>query len=101
MTLPQIPGGRVASFVLLAGAIFGFISVIVWFVQGIRRDPQDRVLRFQALAFGTFFLGLLILKRFGFWWPLDLIWLALFFGLTGCVVYFGGADWLRRRKRPG
>jgi phosphoglycerol transferase MdoB-like AlkP superfamily enzyme len=101
MTLPHIPSGPVASFVLLAATILEVISAVVWFVQGIRRDPQDRVLRFQALAFGTFFLGLLVLKRFGSWWPLDLIWLALFFSLTGCVVYFGATEWLRRRKGPG
>jgi hypothetical protein len=92
MTLPPILGGRVASSVLLVAAICEVIGVIVWFVQGIRRDPQDRVLRFQALGFGTLFLGFLILRAFDFWWPLDLIWLALFFGLTGCVVYFGATS---------
>jgi hypothetical protein len=91
--------GRVGSFVSLVAVILGVAYVIVWFVQSIRRDPHDRVLRFDALALVTLFLGLPLLKALGFWWPLDLIWLALFFGLTGCAVFFGVAGWLRQRRQ--
>ena len=91
--------GRIGSFASLAEVIFGVLCVIVWFARSIRRDPHDRVVRFEALAIGTFFLGLLLLKAFGSWWPLDLIWFTLFFGFTACVMYFGAKGWLRRRKK--
>jgi hypothetical protein len=72
-------------------AIFEALNVVVWFVESIRRDPHDQVLRFEALAFATFVVGLLLLKLFGLRWPLGLVWLALFFGFTG-----GWCIWLLR-----
>ncbi|MGH9734227.1 MAG: hypothetical protein ACRD8A_06540 [Candidatus Acidiferrales bacterium] len=90
--------GRVASFVSLVGLILGVLGVIVWFVQSIRKDPRDRVVCFEVLAFGTLFLGALVLKVFSFWWPLVLIWFALFFGFTGCVVYLGVTGWVAREE---
>lgn len=91
--------GRIGSFVSLVEVIFGVLCVVVWFAQSIRRDPHDRGVRYEALAFGTLFFGALLLKVSGFWWPLDLIWFAMFFGFTACVVYLGAKAWLRRRKK--
>jgi hypothetical protein len=100
MTLPHFGHlGYIGSFVSLVALIFDVLCVIVWFVQSIRTEPRDRVVRFQALAFGTLFLGLLLGKVFGFWLPGALIWLVLFFVLTTCVVYFGITTWLRRGKQ--
>jgi uncharacterized membrane protein (DUF485 family) len=101
MVLPHLSYlGRVRSFVSLVAVIFGVVYVIVWFVRSIRRDPHDRVLRFEALAFAKLFPGSLLLKAFGFWWPLDLIWLILFFGFTGVAAYYGISTWLGRRRQP-
>lgn len=91
--------GHIGSFLSLVLGIFGVLIGIVWFIQSIRRDPDDRVVRFQALAFVTLFLGALLLKEFAFWWPLDLIWLVLFFVLTGRAAYFGVRELLWRRKQ--
>lgn len=79
--------------------IWLLLFVVGWFVHSIRREPHDRVLWFEALACGTLILGLLLGKLFGFWWPIGLIWFALFFGFTTCVVYFGITGWLRGQKQ--
>jgi hypothetical protein len=100
MALPHFAYlGRIGSLVALVALIFEVLYVIVWFVQSIRREPKDRGVRFEALAFVILVLGLLLGKIFGFWLPGALVWLILFFGFTGCVVYFGVTGWLRGRKR--
>jgi hypothetical protein len=59
MSLPHFGHvGYVGSFLLLVAAVFLVLNTTLWFVPAIRRDPQDRVLRFDALALGTLSLGI-------------------------------------------
>lgn len=82
-------GAFVLGWLLLEAFGFGvagfliwlLLFVVGWFVHSIRREPDDRVLWFQALACGTLVLGLLLLKEFGVWLPGILIWLVMFFWL--------------------
>jgi Zn-dependent protease with chaperone function len=80
-------------------------TVVVVFItahevfHAIKRDPRDRVLLFQILAFVTFFLGMTIVKMAGIS-PLAIaLWLALFFGLIILAAYIALIKWLNRRKK--
>jgi len=87
------------SFVLLVGTIFVVLEAMVLVVQLIRRDPQDRVLLFEALAIGSFVFGLPLIKVLGLGVAGFLICLILSFGFTGCAAYCGISASLARRKQ--
>jgi len=75
------------------------VAVVITIVQAIRRDPKDRVLLFEFLAFVTFFLGSLSVKFAGFHWAVIIVWMVLFFGFTSVAAYSAVVNWLRRTKR--
>jgi hypothetical protein len=65
----------------------------------IKRDPKDRVLLSEILAFVPFFLGMAIVKMAGVS-PFGIaLWLALFFGFLILATYFALINWLSRRKK--
>jgi hypothetical protein len=69
--------------------------------QAIRRNPRDRVLIFQTIAFGlALFMGALgVLGEMPDWlFPIMATLFCCFVILAG---YFGLQNWLRRRKRAG
>ena len=90
---------ELGHFLGLAEMFFELFGAVAVIVEAIRRDPRDRVLLFEVAAFVTLPLGALLLKFSGFFWPVILIWLILFFGFTLAAAYFALINWLRRTKR--
>jgi len=79
MALPYfVDLGRLRPFVWRAVIIFIALDVTVSFVRSIRRNPHDRELWFQALGFGAFFLGWLLLEVFRSGVAGFLIWVLVF-----------------------
>jgi len=80
-------------------AIF-FILLLVLF-QAIKRNPNDRVLIFQTIAFGlALFMGALAMLGDMPDWLFPLM-ATLFCSFVFLAGYFGLQNWLRRRKRAG
>jgi hypothetical protein len=77
--------------IVLEGAVALFLA--------IKRDPEDRVLFFEILAIGTFFLGAVIVKLVGVTTFAACLWLVLFFGFVILAAYFALINWLDRRKK--
>jgi NAD/NADP transhydrogenase beta subunit len=87
------------SHAVLLVVIGEAVALVITIVQAIRRDPKDRVLWFEFLAFVTFFLGMLFVKLAGFAWPVVIVWMMLFFGFGFAAAYFAVSSWLRGTKR--
>jgi hypothetical protein len=77
--------------IALEGAVTLFLA--------IKRDPKDRVLFFEVLAFVTFFLGMVIVKLAGVSTFAIVLWLVLFFGFIILAAYFALINWVSRRKK--
>jgi hypothetical protein len=75
------------------------LDMMLFLYLTIRRDLKDRVLLFEGLALATFFLGLVVLKMVGVYWPAITIWLGLFVAFTASAAYLGVSNWLSRRKK--
>lgn len=93
MILANRIGAISISFLLYVVALMLFLYLT------IRRNLKDRVLLFEGLALATFFLGLVVLKMVGVYWPMIIIWLGLFVALTASAIYLGVSNWLSRRKK--
>jgi len=67
-------------------------------IQAIRRDPKDRVLIFEVIAFVIFFFGAWLVKMVGVSLISAVGWLVAFLGWSCFVGIFSLRTWRRQRK---
>lgn len=79
------------------------LLVVLLFVlfRAIRRDPRDRVLLCETIAFGSFFVAVAIIvsAQVSGWFAF--LCLIPFVVFTILAIYFAWMNWLRRKKRAG
>ncbi|MGA9882453.1 MAG: hypothetical protein WBQ34_01910 [Candidatus Acidiferrales bacterium] len=80
-------------YLTLEGAL-----AIAGIVGAVLRDPSDRVLLFEFLAFTSLLLGALTLRAFGFFWSGAIVSMLVFLSFTFLAAYFAIRNWRRRRK---
>jgi hypothetical protein len=83
----------------LLGTLLVVLVGVYELFLAIKRDPKDRVLLFEILAFVTFFLGMAIVKMAGLSPYAIALWLALFFGFIILAAYSALINWRNRRKK--
>jgi hypothetical protein len=87
------------AYLKLLGTILVALLAAYELFLAVQRDPKDRVLLFEGLAYVTFFLGMLIVKMAGGSTFVIALWLVLFFGSIILAAYFALINWLGRRKK--
>lgn len=84
--------------VMSRGILFALALILVLFLA-IRRDPKDRVLLFQTLAFVSFIVAGVVVHFAEISGSTAFLSFIPFIGFAFLAAYFAVTNWLQRRKK--